>query len=131
MKAADKQLSAQEQGADTPPSFNQVVALAINHAEYKLQRLIEQRSTDEHWDEKDVFVDFGVELALTHIARMKAMVFKEYSDFSYEWFKVAGAVNMGKEVFTRKDCAYFRMLNGACEMFDQHAGLVEFSEKAD
>lgn len=125
MKAA-----AQVKPAAMLPHVDQVVFLAICKAERSLQCLVDQRIADEHWDEVDVYVHFGVELALSHLSRMKSMVFGADCAFDQEWFKAAGALNLGKAVFSRKDCAYFRMLEGACEMFDQLAGLVEFSEKA-
>lgn len=124
--------STQPKAAATPgalPTFHHVIALAITKADSDLRKIAGMRVSDEHWDDADVYVDFAIELALTHIECMKTMTFEEDGEFSYEWFKVAGAVNLGRAVFSRKDCAYFRMLEGACEMFDQLAELVEFSEK--
>lgn len=129
MKDTAKQAASQVQAAPALPSLKQVIALSITKATSDLQRIVEMRSTDEHWDDDDVHVDFAVELALTHIERMKTMAFEGEGDFSYEWFKVAGALNLGLQTFSRKDCAYFRMLKGACGMFNHLAGLVEFTEK--
>ena len=108
------------------PTFQQVVALALGKAVSDLRRLIEIRCSDEQWDDADVDVDFAVELALTHIERMKELRFDAYDDFNHQWFKAAAAVNMGKKLFSRQDCWYSQSLAGTCSMFDQMAGLIEF-----
>lgn len=108
------------------PTFQQVVALALGKAESNLRQLIEVRCNDEHWAEADTDVDFAVELALTHLERMKGMSFEGYTGFDYEWFKVASALNMSQRLFSRQDCWYRRHLVSTCEMFNQMAELIEF-----
>lgn len=122
--------STDKSAAQLLPSFPQVVALAIEKAEISLRRLIEIRCGDEKWADEDADVDFAVELAAAHIERMKGMGLQNYDDFSQEWFKVAGAVQLGRKAFSRGDCWYFRALVGTCGMFEQIAELVEFAEGA-
>lgn len=112
------------------PTFQQVIALALAKAEQNLRRLIEIRCNDERWADADVDVDFAVELALTHLERMKAMSFENYNGLDYEWFKVAAALKLGKKQFSRPDCNYSRTLESTCNMFDQMAELFEFVEPA-
>lgn len=124
--------TAKQQVAQAPaaiPSFQQVVSLALSKAEHDLRSLVDIRCNDELWDEKlDVHVDFSVVLALSHLERLKGVVFKSSDDFTYEWFKIAGALNLGAQTFSRRDCAYYRMLSRSCRMFDEAAGLAEFAE---
>ncbi len=117
------------QAPSAMPGFQQVIALALTKADADLQRIIETRSVDEHWDDADTNVDFSIELALTHIDRMKTMTFDTADGFCYEWFKAGGAVHLALHAFSRPNCAYFRMLEGLSGMFAQIAGFVEFSEK--
>lgn len=107
------------------PTFQQMVVLALAKADKDLRTLIEIRCGDEHWAEEDVDVDLAVELALTHLERMKSMSFTEYTGFDIEWFKVGAALNLGKKLFSRQDCWYRHALDRTCAMFDHIASMVE------
>lgn len=122
--------NTQPKAAATPaalPSFQQMMALALEKTESDLRGLIRIRCNDEHWDEDaDVHVDFAVELALSHVERMKTMGFEESLGFCAEWFKVVGAVNLAHKSFSRNDCLYSRSLKSACCMLDQVMELVDY-----
>ena len=103
-----------------------MIVFALEKADKDLRRLIEIRCGDEQWDDVDVHIDFAVELALTHCERMKSMSFNEFSDFAYEWHKLAAVVRLGKSLFSRSDCWYSSALESVCSMFEQMVSLVEF-----
>lgn len=110
------------------PNVGQMVALAMEKAEHDLKGLLEARAQDDRWSDEDVDVDFSVELAYSHVLRMKEMEFKSKDDFCLEWYKVGAAVNQGRKLFTRKDCFYFRSLDRTASMFENVAELVQFVE---
>ncbi len=124
MKASTPKAQAQ-----ALPIFSQAVALALAKAQADLECMIKIRCADEHWDDCDNDIDFAVELTASHIARMKTMDFADSSAFEAEWFKAAGALNLGRKTFSRSSCAFGMMLAHMCALFEQMAAMVEFVER--
>ena len=115
----------------TLPSIKQAIALALAMAEARLRCLISVRCNDEHWSEADLDVDNATEIALVQILRMKELGLEHSHEFDAQWFMAAAALNLAEKAFSRKDCAYARVLAGAVDVFRVLAEAVEFAGAED
>ena len=75
----------------------------------------------------DVNVDLAMELALSHVRRMKGVTFDGYSAFQEQWFLASAAVSLGRQTFSRPASFYGRMLAGVEAMFEQAVEFVEYA----
>lgn len=101
--------------------------LSIARAEDELRRLVATRCDDAEWSDVDVNVDLAMELALSHVRRMKGVTFDGHSEFQEQWFLAAAAVSLGRQTFSRPASFYGRMLAGVEAMFEQAVEFVEYA----
>lgn len=128
MKAAAKSASA------ALPTVAQTITLIIEQMESRLERQIETRLADEHWNDGDVYCDLACELALERVRQMKTGQCDDYNQFSGPWARASSALELSKVAFSRKECAYYRGVEAICGLFDQGAAIVEYahmSQRAD
>lgn len=113
--------------AQNNEALQQMVRLSIARAEDELRRLVATRCDDPEWSDVDVNVDLAMELALSHVRRMKGSTFDGYSAFQEQWFLAAAAVSLGRQTFSRPTSFYGRLLQGVEAMFEQAVEFVEYA----
>ncbi|WP_126312903.1 hypothetical protein [Delftia acidovorans] len=113
--------------AENNEALQQMVRLSITRAENELRRLVAARCDDAEWNDVDVNVDLAMELALSHVRRMKGVTFDGYSAFQEQWFLASAAVSLGRQTFSRPASFYGRMLAGVEAMFEQAVEFVEYA----
>lgn len=117
---------ARKAPAAARPSFEQMLALVLDKAEDRLQRIIEIPREDQEWSDEDEDIDFAMSLALEQILQMKEHPPCDLGDFCTRWSRAAAVVNLGCKTFSRQRCHYRWCLEDSRAMFDQLADLVEF-----
>jgi hypothetical protein len=111
------------------PTFAQVIALLITKAEHDLSRLPHIRDEDdEHWNDEDIGAELAAALVLDKVRSLKAKAFAGSMEFGTDWHKCTYTLELALNAFSRKDCHYYRTLNGLHALFDQGVELVEFAE---
>lgn len=121
-------LSAMTQ-APSLPSADQAMLTAIAHVQHSLEHLVRVRCDDKEWDDKDVDVDFAVDLALTHIRRMREELPLDRSTFENRWHMAGAAINLGARSFSRPDSMYCHWLRSAQRQFEVLVEMVEFVDE--
>nr|WP_312379570.1 hypothetical protein [Delftia acidovorans] len=102
---------------------------AIAHIQHTLEHLMRVRYDDKDWDDKDVDVDFAVDLALSHIRLLRAELPLDRSTFENKWFMAGAAVNLGAQSFSRPSSLYYRWLTAAQRQFEVLVDLVAFVDE--
>ncbi|QNN55972.1 hypothetical protein H9K76_15415 [Diaphorobacter ruginosibacter] len=111
------------------PSADQAMLTAVAHVQHTLEHLIRARLDDKEWDDKDVDVDFTVDLALAHIRLLRADLPLDRSTFENRWFMAGAAVNLGAQTFSRRDSLYYRRLTTTQRQFEVLVQMVEFVDE--
>ncbi|MBL8356161.1 MAG: hypothetical protein JNM01_15190 [Delftia acidovorans] len=111
------------------PSADQAMLTAIAHIQHTLEHLVQVRYDDKEWDDKDVDVDFAVDLALSHIRLLRAELPLDRSTFENKWFMAGAAVNLGAQAFSRPSSLYYRWLTAAQRQFEVLVDLVAFVDE--
>lgn len=111
------------------PCADQAMLTAIAHVQHTLEHLMRVRYDDKEWDDKDVDVDFAMDLALTHIRLLRADLPLDRSTFENRWFMAGAAVNLGTRTFSRPNSPYFRWLTAAQRQFDVLVDMVVFVDE--
>lgn len=110
-------------------AMQQMMALAIMTAEDRLTRLLAVRMEDEDWDDDDYSIDMAAELSLNHVRSMKGVKFKEYNEFTKQWFLAASAITLACKSFSRATSHFGRCLSGIERMFAQTPEFVWYAGK--
>ncbi len=111
------------------PTWQQTMAAALAFVQNSMEQLVLIRIDDKEWDDGDVDVVWGVDLALAHIKRLRADLPTVRARFDDEWFKAAAAINLSVRVFSRPNSYYFRQLESVKNQFDVLVGAVEFVQE--
>ena len=120
-------MKARTQSKSTQPiSFRQLVALALDIAEYRLQSLLRIYQEDDELGEDVSDVDYAVRVGLERIEHMRDREFEDYSKFDFDWFGVAAVLKLALKSLQQLDTYYCRSLQSACDFFEQMRNSVEF-----
>lgn len=115
--------------SSAPPigiSFQQVVGLAIDDAQHRLQRMLTLYEENDDLGEEVSDIDYALRVGFERLERMRTIEIKNYSDFDHQWFGVAAILKMSLKVLDQQDTYYGRLLLGASAFFDQMRSTVEF-----
>ncbi|EZP50529.1 hypothetical protein [Delftia sp. RIT313] len=112
--------------AQPMPTLQQTMLLVTSYVEWSLEEVIKERCKDVGWDDKDVDVDFAVDLALTHVRLLRAEIPLDRSTFESKWFMAGAAVNLAAKTFSRPDSLYYRRLIAARRQFEVLFELLDF-----
>lgn len=111
------------------PTWQQTMTLALAFIENSMEQLVLIRIDDKGWNDSDVDVVLGVDLALAHIKRLRSDPPKVHGHFDEEWLKAAAAINLCLRAFSRSDSYYFRQLELVKQQFHVLADAVNFAQE--
>lgn len=116
--------------AQAMPTLQQIMGAALAQVESSLEHLMRAGADDEGWDDKDVNVDFAVDLALANVRLLRAELPMDRGSFQKKWFMAGAAVNLSAQTFSRPGARYYRWLTATQRQFEVLAELVEFVDLA-
>lgn len=129
MSAAPKKLPKPGAQQVTPmalPTWQQTMELALASVQRSMEQLVRMRLDDEDWSDDDVDVDFAVNMALSHIKRLRADPPTVPGSFDREWFQAAAVINLSVATFSRQDCSFANCLGYVKKQFEVLAEAVDF-----
>lgn len=107
-------------------TFQQVVDLAIDDAQHRLQKMLTRFEDGEDLGEETTDIDYALRVGFERLERMRGCEFKNYSDFDHQWFGVAAILKMSLKVYSQQDTYYGRQLVNTNAFFEQMRNTVEF-----
>lgn len=107
-------------------SFQQLITLALDVAESRLQRLFDIYETNDELESEVVDIDHALRVGFERLERMRTCEFKDYSDFDVQWFGVAAILKISFTQLEQQDTNYWRCLKSTVDFFEQMRNTVEF-----
>ena len=107
-------------------SFQQIVSLALDIAEERLQRLMTIYWEDGTYDQDVTDIDYAVRVGFESLKNMRAIEFKDHSELDRKWFGLTSILKMGTQVLLSKDSHYGRALVNTYNCLEQMRDTVEF-----
>lgn len=113
------------------PTWVQVVALGLFHAEGALELLTIERSRDADWSSEDWDCDTSIDLALVAVRNLRTKKYEEVSDFECDWYQVAGVVSLAKRGFSGRNSYYANCLDSLSKLMEVVPEMVEYAGVRD